>query len=187
MIKDKDFVFSRIGMALISAQRVEYIADEIVRYLNEHDRSFYRLTTEDFMSTSTKAVKSKMTLGKIFKLLKLNEKLVIDEELDSYLNKRNILSHHLWKDYLSGISRKQEHEVIDFCYDFGRHSDRMESFFKGFLFFLQLRFVVDRDHMPDHMKKWDKDFDYFMQSLREKRLSQENISITRCSSLVIHP
>ena len=170
LLIDKDFVYSRIGMALVSAQRVEFITNKLVEHLREFDKSVYGITGEEFLNESKKANFARITLGGIFRLHKLNPKLVIEEELDDYLKKRNILIHCFWRYYLDTISVEQSKKAVDFCYDFGRHSDRMESFFKGFLFFLGLRHVSDRSKVDDELKNWDKDFDYFMNALQEKHL-----------------
>lgn len=67
-------------------------------------------------------------------------------------------------------SPKDVKKIVDFCYDFGKHSERVESFFKGFIFFLSLRYIKNRDHLDVDLKNWEDDFVYFMNSLKEKRL-----------------
>jgi hypothetical protein len=171
---DKDFVFSRIGMALVSAQRVEFIANELVSHLREFDKKVYGITGAEFLDASQKANLARITLGNIFKLLKLNSNLVIKEELDEYLSKRNMLVHGFWKNYLDTYSIGQAKKAVDFCYDFGRQSDRIESFFKGFIFYLALRHIEDRTKVDEELKKWEKDFDYFTSALIEKRLKDKN-------------
>lgn len=167
---DKDFVYSRIGMALVSAQRVEFIANKLVEHLREFDKDVYNITGEEFLNESKKANFARITLGGIFRLHKLNPKLVIEEELDDYLKKRNMLIHGFWRNYLDTISVEQAKSAVDFCYDFGRHSDRMESFFKGFVFFLVLKTVSNITHIGDELKTWEKDYDYFNYSLQANRL-----------------
>ncbi|MES2762759.1 MAG: hypothetical protein V4677_11150 [Bacteroidota bacterium] len=169
----EDFVYSRIGMALVSAQRVEFITGQLLECLIEFDKDIYRITTTDFLDESKKSKNAHRTLGAIFKLLKLNPKFIIEEELNEYLKKRNLFVHHFWLKYLPNKSEKTIKEAIDFCYDFGRHSDRISSFFKGFLFFLALRHVKDRDHLEPGIKQWSDDFDYFMGSLSQKKLNQD--------------
>ena len=164
---DVDFVYSRIGMALVSAQRVEFITGKLLEYLVEFDHSFYGLTTSEFIELSSKS-KGNKTLGQIFKLLKLNPKLVIEDELNSYLQKRNLLAHNFWATYLNSQSKGKE--AINFCYDFGRQSTKLESFFKGLTYLLALRFVDNRDNLEDEMKSWSNDFDFFMESLQHNKL-----------------
>ena len=167
---DKDFVFSRIGMALVSAQRVEYITNKLVSHLREFDEDVYQITGQEFLEASKKANLARLTLGNIFKLLKINSSLVIKEELDDYLGKRNMLVHGFWENYLHTMSLAQAKMAIDFCYDFGRQSDRIESFFKGFIFCLALRNVDDPSKIDDDLKKWEDDFVYFNGTIQERRL-----------------
>jgi hypothetical protein len=170
---DQIFVYSRIGMALVSAQRVEYLTNQLVTHLREFDKDIYGITGEEFLATSQKANLARSTLGAIFKLLKLNSNLVIQEELDEYLAKRNVLVHGFWKNYLNTLSDEQAMKAINFCQDFGKQSGKLESFFKGFLFFLALRHVKDRTQVGDALKKWDSDFDYFISTLHEKKLKEK--------------
>lgn len=167
----EDFVYSRIGMALISAQRVEIIAGQLLIYLAEFDKDFYGISTVEFLDKTAKSKTGKRTLGAIFNLLKLNPKLVIEEELDNYLQKRNLLAHEFGTKFLQAGSNGIE--GVNFCYDFGRQSERIESFFKGFLYFLALRFVKDRDHLDAGIKMLDNDFEYFISSLKEKQLKNK--------------
>lgn len=164
---NKNFVYSRIGMALVSAQRVEFITSKLLEFLTEFDHSFYGLTTTEFLETSSKS-KGNKTLGHIFKLLKLNPKLVIEDELTSYLEKRNLLAHNFWATYLS--SKSDGTEAVEFCYDFGKHSTKLESFFKGLTYLLALKYVKNRENLDEEIKKWSNDFDFFMESVLEKKL-----------------
>lgn len=167
---DKDFVFSRIGMALISTQRVEYVATQLTAHLKEFDESVYGITGPQFFEKSKKANLARATLGKVFTLLKLTPKLVLEEELDEYLAKRNLLVHGFWQNHLDSYSVDQANRALDFCYDFGRHSEKIESFFKWFLFFLGLRHVKNIEKIDEDLKYWKNDFDYFMLALNNKRL-----------------
>lgn len=161
-------------MALISAQRVEFITNQLVTHLHEFDKDIYGITGEEFLAATQKANLARATLGKIFKLLKLNSNLVIEEELNEYLEKRNMLVHGFWKNYLNSISVEQAKRAVDFCYDFGKQSEKLESFFKGFMYFLSLRHVEDRTKVFDSFKKWDKDYDYFITTLNDKRLKEKS-------------
>lgn len=166
----EDVVYSKIGAALVSAQRVEFIAGQILALLEEHGE-VYGIMTEDFTSNSEKSKKiRKKTLGQIFKILKLNPKLVIADELDEYARLRNILVHKFFQTHLNTKSDEQMWRVMQFCYSFGRFSNRMEKFFKGFLYFLSLRHVKDMYDLPDEIQKMRDSFEYFMKSLDDKRL-----------------
>ncbi len=168
--KEEDFVYSRIGMALISAQRVEFITGQLIEVLQNFDSGDYQITSAEFLEQTEKSKKTIKTLGTIFKLLKLNPTLVLEDELDSYLKKRNLFVHGFWTEYMEAKTPESAKNIIDFCYDFGRHSDRVESFFKGLIYFLSLRYVADRDHLDPPIKTWDNDFEYFMKSLAEEKL-----------------
>jgi hypothetical protein len=82
------FVYARIGMALVSTQRVEYITGQLLELLVEFDSNVYRITTAEFLEKTGKSKKAIKTLGTIFSSFKLNPKLVIEDELDAYLKKK---------------------------------------------------------------------------------------------------
>lgn len=168
VIIDEKYVYSRIGMALVSAQRIEFITGQLVLFLAEFDKNIYGLSGKEFWEQSSKAQKARMTLGHIFKLLKLNPKLVIEDELNEYLRKRNILVHEFLMKYLYEKSAKQAHEALEFCNDFGKQSILLERFFRGFLFFLALRHVKDRSELSDTFQTCSDDFDYFITRLVER-------------------
>jgi hypothetical protein len=159
---DESYVFARIGMALISAQRVEFITGQLVEHLLEFDKDVYGITPSSFLDNSNKSKNARKMLGSIFRLLKLNPKLVVENDLDVYLQKRNLLVHGFWLNYLNTKSEEQARRAIDFCNEFGRLSESLESFFKGFIFFLALRHVKDRDHVTGSIKAWEHDFDFFL-------------------------
>ena len=91
-----EFLYLRIGMALIATQRVEFLTSQLLELLVEFDKSFYRITTDEFLRKSSKSKSAYKTLGAIFKLLKLNPKLIIEDELEDYLQKRNLFVHNFW-------------------------------------------------------------------------------------------
>lgn len=165
---NQDYVYSRVGMALISAQRVEFVSGQILELLVTYDKNIYGITTDEFLEITKLSGKKRKTLGNVFMLLKLNPKLFIEDELNEYLKKRNNLVHKFWKSYLNNYSLIQAKKAIEFCYDFGRLSDKVESYFKGFLYFLALRHSKDREHLEPSFKKMEKDFEYFMQKLKSK-------------------
>ena len=116
-------LYSKIGMALISAQRVEFITSQLLEHLKEFDDSVYGITSIEFLSNSKKTQKTNRTLGAIFKELKLNPKLVIDDVLDNYLSIRNLLVHGFWKNYLTSKSQEQMEVATTFCNEFGKLSN----------------------------------------------------------------
>lgn len=92
----EDFVYFRIGMALISAQRMEFLTGQLFEYLVEFDKEIYEITTLEFLEKSAKSKSAYKTLGAIFTLLKLNPKSVIEDELNSCVKKRNLFVHIFW-------------------------------------------------------------------------------------------
>lgn len=73
---EEDFVYSRIGMALVSAQRVEFVTGELLTHLLEFDQTVYGITTEEFLNNSPSAQQlRRQTLGQIFRLFKLNSQM----------------------------------------------------------------------------------------------------------------
>jgi hypothetical protein len=167
----EDFVYSRIGMALVSAQRVEFVAHEILVVLREYDREVYGITTEEFLGTTPEAEKlRRATLGRIFTYLKLNPKLVLADELSSYLGNRNILAHGFWKTYMQTKSKEQVETAFAFLQSFGESSQKLERFFNGFLYLLALRHVKEREDLAPEFKQLSSDFDYFMESIEKKKL-----------------
>lgn len=170
---NQNLVYSRIGMALISAQRVEYLTGLLLEYLIEFDKTFHDITSEEFYDASKKSKNTRRMLGEIFGLLKLNPQFSLEDEMNEYLKQRNLLVHGFWKTYLNTKSEAQAKTAIDFCNSFGKLSNHLESFFKGFLYFLALRHVKDRDHLDADMKKWDDDFDYFMERAKEKKTNND--------------
>jgi hypothetical protein len=161
-------VYERIGMALVSAQRVEFLTSKILEYLVDFSEDYKVITSTEFLDNSANAKKARKTLGQVFALLKLNPHWVIEDELNAYLKKRNLLVHEFWQTHLNSTSQKHSRDAIAFCNEFGTMSENVERFFKGFLFFLALRYVEDRDHLDSEIKKWGDDFEYFITALKNK-------------------
>jgi len=169
----EDILCSKIGAALISAQRVEFATEKIIGFLTENGNDFKGIITDEFMNASEQAKKKNyLMLGDIFRLLKLNSKLVIDDELTKYKDMRNTLVHDFYKIYLQPKSDEKMQNAMMFCYAFGRFSNRLEKFFNGFLYFLSLRYVKDMYHLPDSIQKLRNDFEYFWVSLQYEKLQE---------------
>lgn len=78
-------------MALMSAQRVEFIIGELLKHLMEFDEDVYGIATEAFLDNAPSAQQlRRQTLGQIFKHLKLNPKLVEMDQLNEYLKNSKI-------------------------------------------------------------------------------------------------
>jgi hypothetical protein len=166
----EDFVYSKLGAALVSAQRVENIAGNLLSFLENYSQDF-GIMTDEFLNSSEKSKKArKKTLGQIFNFLKLNPTLILADELDEYARLRNILVHKSYKIFLDTKSDEQMWKTISFCYSFGRFSNRVEKFFEGFLYFLALRYVNNSQDLPEELKNKSESFDYFMESLNHKKL-----------------
>ena len=45
---DEAYVYARIGMALVSVQRVEFVTGQLLELLAEFDKDIYGVTTSDF-------------------------------------------------------------------------------------------------------------------------------------------
>ena len=157
MINER-LVYTRIGMALISAQRVEFVTGQLLEHLKDFDKYLYGLTPAEFLDDRRHDRKHK-TLGDIFTLLKLNPKLIIADELNNYKDARNTLAHNFWKKYLHTKSEQQAKLAVAFCNEFGKSSERMEKFFKGFIYFLALRQIQDVNALDLTIKKWNNEFE----------------------------
>jgi hypothetical protein len=183
---NKDFVYSRIGMALISTQRVEFITEKLLEVLSIYDSTIYRITTEEFLEFSKKSKNGVKTLGVIFKLLKLNPNIVIEKELDNYLKKRNLFIHNFWRVHLNSETESQAKKAVDFCNDFGMHSQRIEKFFKGLAYQLAINSKIKFETANNELEisfsnefniwfertivEWKSEYDYFKKSLEIKKL-----------------
>jgi len=163
---DYNYAYARIGMALISAQRVEYVVSKIVDYLRNFD-DFHELTTEKFLTNSIKINIERATLGQVFILLKLNPDIVIEKEFDKYKNDRNILVHSFWIKYLHTKSDKQVIEAVSFCNTFGKFSNKVERFFSGLLY----KISEDLGGVDSTMELRKLDYEYFLESLKCQKLS----------------
>lgn len=108
-----------------------------------------------------------MTLGHLFKILKLNPDLVISEQLSSFLVKRNLLVHDFFEEYLYAVNIKQQEKVILFCDNFLNESQTIEKFFRGFLSFLDNHEFYEKDgeiFKRVLLKSEDEDLMYFFEN-----------------------
>ena len=169
-------VYSKIGMALVSIQRVEAVAKSVLEVLILGNEKKYGLKPITFDGELYEIDKlSKYTLGNTFRLLKFNPELIIEDELDKYRDFRNSFVHSFWQDFLDTKSEDQKKMAIDVCYELGLLSNKMESFFKGFLYFLALRIAKDDPELGSAVLKelnstkgMKSDFDFFVKALKKK-------------------
>ncbi len=164
------YVFERIGMALVSAQRVEVMTGKILEHLHEFRDHLSPFTSDEFLANTKNGIKARKTLGEIFKILKLNPSWVIEDELNDYLKHRNSLVHGFWTSHLQSKSDESTINAINFCNEFGAKSKSIESFFKGFIYFLALRDVKEVDKLDPVFKLMENDFQYFLLAMKEKSL-----------------
>jgi hypothetical protein len=71
---------------------------------------------------------------------------------------------------MSTYSEEKIKNAIDFCNDFGRASEKLESFFKGFIYLLTLRQGKDGYQVEGEIKKWEKNFDFFLSALTSEKI-----------------
>ncbi len=162
-----EVVYERIGMALISTQRVEFVSKNLVKYLKLVDRELSGISSSEFLKQTPNVDKlGKYTLGRIFTLLKLNPNISLENEFNEYLDLRNKFVHSFWIKYLNTTSENQKKSAIDFCFEIGKYSVEMESFFKGLTYLLALTHVKDKSKMDSELMKWENDFNFFRQSMQ---------------------
>ena len=166
------YVFERIGMALVSAQRVEIMTGKLLEHLYEFREHLSPFTSDEFLANTKNGIKARKTLGEIFKILKLNSQWVLEDELNEYLKKRNLFVHGFWMSHLQSKSKESTDKAVEFCNEFGLQSNKIESFFKGFMYFLALRDVQYVDKLDPVFKLMEKDFQYFLSAMKEKSLLQ---------------
>jgi len=161
-------------MALVSVQRVEFVSKNLVQYLKLMDKNLLGLSSNEFLKQTPSIEKiAKITLGRIFTLLKLNPKISLEKEFNEYVALRNKFVHNYWTEYLDTKSEEQKKRAIDFCYEIGKYSVEMESFFRGLTYLVALRHVEDKSGLDSKFIKWEIDFEFFIQSMRNGTFRKE--------------
>ena len=158
-------VYQRIGMVLVCAQRAEFITESLMSLLVVRDAIMFEITGAEFFGNSSKATKSRKMLGNIFQLLKLTPGITIEERLNDYLKRRNLLVHGFWRNHINSKSKKTIKSAIKFCDEFMEMSHNLERYFKGFMYFLELRQTGDSKQLSVTAKQWESDFAYFVSFL----------------------
>lgn len=72
--------------------------------------------------------------------------------------------------HLQSKSKESIEKAIQYCNEFGNQSNKVESFFKGFMYFLALRDVQYVDKLDPLFKLLENDFEYFLSTMKEKFL-----------------
>lgn len=124
-----------IGATLLEMQRFEFFVHGLVAHfktLQNHKR-FKGLNAEIFLSDSEiNKKKRKQTLGQIFGVLKIDLSLFYTNELDDYLNNRNILIHDFWRDFVR-TDRYEEKRVLSFLNNLNNSTEEWIKVFRGLM------------------------------------------------------
>lgn len=115
----------------------------------------------------------KQTLGQIFNVLKKEaDILILTDELDNYLKRRNLLIHDLWRTYYrNDSSTYSKSEAINFCKTFLEDSSKYENFYKGFLYSIA-RYVAKANKLsiPENITLYREHNRYFISCLQHDKL-----------------
>lgn len=160
-------------MALVSVQRVENICKSLITCLILVDKEINAISSKEFVEKSPNLDKlAKYTLGNLFRLLNLNQNIGLEKEFKEYLKMRNLFIHRFNSEYLNEHSEEQKKRAIDFCYDIGRYSAKMESYFKGLTYLLGLTYVKDKSKIDPIFKQWESDYELY---IRERNKTNTEI------------
>lgn len=155
-------------MALVSVQRVENICKSLITTLILVDKEINALSSKEFIEKSPNLDKlAKYTLGNLFRLLNLNQNIGLEKEFAEYLKMRNLFIHTFYSEYLNEYSVEQKKRAIDFCYDIGKYSTKMESYFKGLTYLLALTYINDKSKMDPIIKQWESDYDIYIKERKK--------------------
>lgn len=61
---NKELVYTKLGMALVCAQRVEFLAGSLVNHLKEFDETVYGISSTEFLENSKNRKMQEKLLGK---------------------------------------------------------------------------------------------------------------------------
>lgn len=168
--------YTWIGAALLATQRVEFLTHGIVSHFKDiqSEKKFNKLTPKIFLNDTKENRKiRKQTLGQIFQVLKYESRLSITENLNDFLEKRNILVHELWRQYYKvNTDRSMEKEIIEFCKILIADSSKMERFYKGFLYAMAKN-IAEKNmlEIPEEIRKMESEHIYFIESLQNENLT----------------
>ena len=150
-------------MALVSVQRVEKVCKNLITCLILVDKEINAMSSKKFVEKSPNLDKlAKYTLGNLFRLLNLNQNIGLEKEFGQYLKMRNLFIHNFNSEYLNEYSEEQKKRAIDFCFEIGKYSVKMESYFKGLTYLLALTYIKDKSKMDPVFKKWESDYDLYI-------------------------
>jgi len=150
-------------MALVSVQRVEKVCKNLITCLILVDEEINAVSSKEFVKKSPNLDKlAKYTLGNLFRLLNLNQNIGLENEFAEYLKMRNLFIHNFNSEYLNEYSEEQKKKAIDFCYEIGKYSEKMESYFKGLTYLLALTYIKDKSKIDPIFKKWETDYNLYI-------------------------
>jgi len=166
---------SLIGSALISCQKVEFMTYGLISHFKniQHEKKFRKLSPQVFLDDSAESKEiRKHTLGQLFKLLKDKNVAYIHDRLDDYLTKRNILIHELLREFYKDNNNEiNDSRVKEFCIEIIETSNKLEKFFKGFLYQLTLFSMENTDFkLPKEIGEIANEYNYFLNCILKEDL-----------------
>ncbi|WP_421875982.1 hypothetical protein [Marinoscillum sp.] len=165
-----------IGASVLAAHRIEFLTQGLVAHfknLPEH-KQFKNLNPRVFLDdTESNKKLRRQTLGQIFRILsEESSSLTLIDELDKYLQKRNLLIHDFWRTYYRNNNDYLiSSEPVEFCKTFLEHSAKLEDFFKGLLYLIASHIANLNNHdIPRSISSYKKHSNYFRICLQRKKL-----------------
>lgn len=126
---------AHIGRVLLNVQKFEYLVHGLVSHFKPEllDKTFMKgMTAKIFLSGEpADKKKRKQTLGQVFASLKHGAPFLYWDELDSYLESRNIFIHHFWRDYIS--KNFDPHKCKTFVSQLDTQTQEWTNVFRGLL------------------------------------------------------
>ena len=132
-----------VGAAILGAQKVEFALYGIAAHLNLQDNRVNTLDPEKFLRGDIKNIK--LTLGTLVKIVG-DELLLSTEELDQFVDERNLIAHNYWR-----LTKAKIRE--------GRKLDNPEEFL--------IQFVAKCDY-------WEKVLSGLIALMKQKAAENEN-------------
>lgn len=115
----------------------------------------------------------RQTLGQIFRILsEESSSLTLVDELDKYLQKRNLLIHDFWRTYYrNNTDYLLSSDPVEFCKTLLEHSAKLEDFFKELLYLIASHIANLNSHeIPRSISSYKKHSNYFRICLQQEKL-----------------
>ena len=158
----KDDVYARIGMALVSIQRVERACKYLIICLKIADKKTKFFSSEEFLERSNLDKLDRYTLGSLFRLLNLNRNIGLEKEFSAYLRLRNSFVHSFSTEYLTGHSELQKMRAIDACFEIGRLSQKMERYIRGITYYFAFSCIKDHSKIDSSVFGGKEDYELYL-------------------------